>query len=60
MESSGALSSASMRNSGATHNPEEPAMWECKACTFLNHVSVLNYDNSIFKHILLLFLHSDT
>ncbi|KDO59082.1 hypothetical protein CISIN_1g038987mg [Citrus sinensis] len=37
VESSGALSSAFMRNSGATHNPEEPAMWECKACTFLNH-----------------------
>ncbi|ESR65806.1 hypothetical protein CICLE_v10010194mg [Citrus x clementina] len=39
VESSGALSSAFMRNSGATHNPEEPAMWECKACTFLNHLN---------------------
>ncbi|GAY47683.1 hypothetical protein CUMW_106200 [Citrus unshiu] len=49
VESSGALSSASMRNSGATHNPEKPAMWECKACNFLNHLPVLcsASDNSL-------------
>ncbi|KAK9212827.1 hypothetical protein WN943_002209 [Citrus x changshan-huyou] len=49
VESSGALSSASMRNSGATHNPEKPAMWECKACNFLNHLRVLcsASDNSL-------------
>lgn len=60
VESSGASSPASMHNSGATHNPEEPAMWECAVCTFLNRVSVMNYDASIFKHMLSLFLHLDT
>ncbi|KAK9209863.1 hypothetical protein WN944_002231 [Citrus x changshan-huyou] len=57
VESSGALSSASMRNSGATHNPEEPAMWECKACTFLNHLPVLcsASDNSLERDASLAF-----
>lgn len=54
VELSSASSSASVCNNEATHSPEEPAMWDCEACTFLNHVSVLNYDNSLFKHISIL------
>ncbi|KAJ4725265.1 DNA-dependent metalloprotease WSS1-like [Melia azedarach] len=37
VELSSASSSASVCNNEATHSPEEPAMWDCEACTFLNH-----------------------